>query len=1192
MSGAPWEINLRDVLRWCDLSLFLAEGDTASPLDPTTAIDTLFVHRLRTCADRKRAASLCQTHFGTAYEESVVLRHEISISDTTLSVNGVCLDRRPETGGKGSKESDMVVPASSLPALSSIIRGVGIGAPILLVGPPSCGKTSLVQAVADVCRIPLQRLSLSAVSDTSDLLGSYEQRVAEGDGEGKESGSRFVWVDGVVTQSVARGDWLLIEGANLAPVAVMDRLNRLLERAGPSAGDLLLPEQGATSDGHVRTVKRHPSFRIFMEYDEGYGDVSRALRNRCVELYLGPIRERELAPLPSNDPDHLVSADRPEDEPLFVVETESYLSCSPVHEYTRLPLLIQHGAVSKRGFGKTKGKKAKRGAKSSKIKASALQDALDIDAGTQGDSLTQACVISAVQPVLKAKLGYSTADTLFRLLGKDHRQMPERTPSDKETFLRSVYTPTFCALSTEERLDARSLSNCLIADACAASTESEESGSDSGSRLGGVLSAWWMALANGSSDTLELSTSLDALCLSNPEAGSVLARSNTATTLHRLASALVAHVHHTRQVGRMDVSVLLVLHAVLTAIECDTIGVTPSALVASVISACVRHILSSESDTLEKGEDGESVLVHSMMETLTTYQELPTPLSLSYSSVQSVMGALRGETETVSLFAKRRNTLRLNSLSVYPKAQREMLTSAERPTVLDYMMSCLKALSPCAPSATGLCASSEEHTPTGVDFIVSLSQVVSSLFRTVDTDKPVDTLVVKREGDDEAEEEDQKAKVFVPQALPIPASALFASSETLFLLLRKASACVSGPIFRLKGELDTLSDTIDRVKAILAMQERWDGGAEQLASLAHVLSLVSGTEPADDTPPVRDTARQYLSTLRPLRPRHRATEAVPPVSTPLAFLASLQAAAPLPPALSCAASAVFSHMEAEGVGGSGSEGDLCTVSAVWYLMGAALALSLNPSGAPDPVREQATNSARYTLSRALIGQAWQQGRVEVMRKTGILVPPVSSITPSASASEGVSGYISSVSPALSCLNTALCNIDREEKGERESRPVQTEDEHKLVRPDGDELYVRISTGFARLGLCSSEEGLASLFTTIYRVGTKEGETQEERERALTSCVELILSNYIGIDRFIKDIQQPSMLDHYPDVVLPLCVALRTLQTGLGLALLMLNNRRQIHAANIATVNKRVMGVHYSESASGSTGPVRPLYNLL
>ncbi|KAB8257115.1 hypothetical protein BDV32DRAFT_160729 [Aspergillus pseudonomiae] len=93
----------------------------------------------------------------------------------------------------------------------------------------------------------------------------------------------FEWTEGVLTQAVQHGYWVILDNANLCNPSVLDRLNSLTEPNGA----LILNEQ-RTEDGSARIITPHPNFRLFLTMDSRHGELSRAMRNRCVEICFLP----------------------------------------------------------------------------------------------------------------------------------------------------------------------------------------------------------------------------------------------------------------------------------------------------------------------------------------------------------------------------------------------------------------------------------------------------------------------------------------------------------------------------------------------------------------------------------------------------------------------------------------------------------------------------------------------------------------------------------------------------------------------------------------------------------------------------------------------------------------------------------------------------------------------------------------
>lgn len=94
--------------------------------------------------------------------------------------------------------------------------------------------------------------------------------------------ARFEWVDGLLVKAVQQGKWLVLDNANLCSASVLDRLNSLLEPNG-----FLIINEHSGPDGQPRLVKPHPDFRLFLTVDPRNGELSRAMRNRAIEVFVG-----------------------------------------------------------------------------------------------------------------------------------------------------------------------------------------------------------------------------------------------------------------------------------------------------------------------------------------------------------------------------------------------------------------------------------------------------------------------------------------------------------------------------------------------------------------------------------------------------------------------------------------------------------------------------------------------------------------------------------------------------------------------------------------------------------------------------------------------------------------------------------------------------------------------------------------
>ena len=104
--------------------------------------------------------------------------------------------------------------------LQDVARAVSYNSsPILLQGPTSAGKTSLVAHLASKAGYRYIRINNHEHTDIQEYMGSY----ASG-----EDG-RICFKEGLLVQALRRGFWVVLDELNLAPTEVLEALNRLLD---------------------------------------------------------------------------------------------------------------------------------------------------------------------------------------------------------------------------------------------------------------------------------------------------------------------------------------------------------------------------------------------------------------------------------------------------------------------------------------------------------------------------------------------------------------------------------------------------------------------------------------------------------------------------------------------------------------------------------------------------------------------------------------------------------------------------------------------------------------------------------------------------------------------------------------------------------------------------------------------------
>jgi len=175
--------------------------------------------------------------------------------------------------------SKFILTQSAEINLRRLARAIAAGPwPVLLEGPTSAGKTTLVEYIAARVGHRVVRINNHEHTDVQEYTGSFAP----------DSNGSLSFQDGILVRALKRGDWVILDELNLAPSEVLEALNRLLD----DNRQLYLPEIN-------QVILPHPNFRLFATQNPSgaYGGrkpLSRAFRNRFVELNVDDIPSAEM----------------------------------------------------------------------------------------------------------------------------------------------------------------------------------------------------------------------------------------------------------------------------------------------------------------------------------------------------------------------------------------------------------------------------------------------------------------------------------------------------------------------------------------------------------------------------------------------------------------------------------------------------------------------------------------------------------------------------------------------------------------------------------------------------------------------------------------------------------------------------------------------------------------------------------
>ncbi|KAL8426006.1 hypothetical protein Efla_001924 [Eimeria flavescens] len=260
-------------LRPLQLRAALSEGFAAlfgSSLDPRSAarVEAVLAKAFRQARQSGRAAAA-----SSGGEVTLEVLGASPGEQSFVAIEGFLIRRGPAAIDLPKLKRSFVLTPRGQVYLQRVARLLsGSRCALLLEGPTSCGKTSLVSFLAAATGHKCVRINNHEHTDMQEYVGSYAPDAA----------GRLVFTEGPLTLAVRHGWWVLIDELNLAPSEVLEALNRLLD----SNRELVLPATG-------EVLKAHADFQLFGTQNPAgvglYGGrkpLSKALANRFLQLQL------------------------------------------------------------------------------------------------------------------------------------------------------------------------------------------------------------------------------------------------------------------------------------------------------------------------------------------------------------------------------------------------------------------------------------------------------------------------------------------------------------------------------------------------------------------------------------------------------------------------------------------------------------------------------------------------------------------------------------------------------------------------------------------------------------------------------------------------------------------------------------------------------------------------------------------
>ncbi|GFY97181.1 midasin-like protein [Actinidia rufa] len=282
--GSPWEFNLRDVIRSCQI----IQG-TPEKSKNYCFLNAVYVQRMRTAADRRKVVDLYKKVF--QLEPFLSPYPRVQLNPQYLVVGNTHIKRNHFQSTKthlivSLKSYREYVIAWRLLHFVCSMNGCVYWLVIPLLQPATGMFSEGIFEEKKGPNYPLALPSYQALVVLRQVLlhlliiGGHGPLVHE-EYRRRLCSAKFEWATGVLAKAIENGEWIVLENANLCNPTVLDRINSLVE----PHGSITVNECGSV-DGKPLVLHPHPQFRMFLTVDPSNGEVSRAMRNRGVEIYM------------------------------------------------------------------------------------------------------------------------------------------------------------------------------------------------------------------------------------------------------------------------------------------------------------------------------------------------------------------------------------------------------------------------------------------------------------------------------------------------------------------------------------------------------------------------------------------------------------------------------------------------------------------------------------------------------------------------------------------------------------------------------------------------------------------------------------------------------------------------------------------------------------------------------------------